>query len=104
MPNLLPVYIKIYTWEVCHSLSVMFAVCVQELNSKAESKFHKLKTQAKNKIASLSKEVEGLRAAKGEESPGNLSALVNTHTHTHTLVPDPRRVYNNYDAGAYVAS
>ena len=38
---------------------------VQELNAKAESKFNRLKTQAKNKIAGLNREVERLKEEKG---------------------------------------
>ena len=56
----------------------MYIVHVQELNSKAENKFNKLKSQAKNKIASLTKEVESLRVTRGEESMVNVSTLVSS--------------------------
>lgn len=46
------------------------------MNSKAETKFNKLKSQAKTKIAALNKEVEQLRGGKGEESAFNVSTLV----------------------------
>ena len=39
---------------------------MQELNSKAEAKFNKLKNQAKVKIAALSRELEQMKGGKGE--------------------------------------
>ena len=47
----------------------------QELNSKAEGKFNRLKAQAKTKIAALNKELERLREGQGEPQL-NLSAQV----------------------------
>ena len=56
----------------------------QELNSKAESKFNKLKAQAKTKIANLNRELEKLKAEKGGgDTSFNASTLV-------------RREYLNY--------
>lgn len=49
---------------------------LQELNSKAENKFNKLKAQAKTKISNLNKELEKLRAEKGADSSFNVSNLV----------------------------
>ena len=50
---------------------------LQELNSKAESKFNKLKAQAKTKIANLNRELEKLRAEKGGgDTSFNVSTLV----------------------------
>ena len=55
------------------------SLILQELNSKAESKFNKLKAQAKTKIANLNRELEKLRAEKGGgggEVSFNVSTLV----------------------------
>ena len=49
----------------------------QELNSKAEGKFNRLKTQAKTKISALNKELEGLRVEGGAPQL-NLSAQVSS--------------------------
>lgn len=58
----------------------------QELHSKAEGKFNRLKTQAKNKIATLSKELEKLREEQGA-SPLNISAQVScVSTNAHTCI------------------
>ena len=54
----------------------------QELNSKAEGKFNRLKSQAKTKIAALNKELEKLREEHGA-SPLDSSAQV-SHTCTCT--------------------
>ena len=54
-----------------------FVIIFQELNSKAETKFNKLKAQAKTKIANLNKELASLRAEHGE-TPGNVSAMVSS--------------------------
>ena len=51
---------------------------MQELNSKAESKFNKLKAQAKTKIANLNRELEKLRAEKGGGGGGEVSFNVST--------------------------
>ena len=52
----------------------------QELNSKAETKFNKLKAQAKSKIAALNKELERVKGEKGEQPSLNVSAQVNSLT------------------------
>ena len=59
----------------------------QELNSKAESKFNKLKAQAKTKIANLNKELEKLKAEKGGgDTSFNISTLVrNKHLECSSL-------------------
>ena len=54
-----------------HTLPVL-----QELNNKAESKFNKLKAQAKTKIANLNRELEKMRAEKGADTSFNVSTLV----------------------------
>ena len=63
-------YINLYVlYCTCRSISAWVKCshcpCSQELNSKAEGKFNRLKTQAKVKIASLSKELERLRGDQG---------------------------------------
>ena len=65
---------KIETYHV--DIACAYTVVIfQELNSKAEGKFNRLKTQAKTKIAALNKELEKLREEHGAP-PLNISAQV----------------------------
>ena len=66
------IYLSIYIIIIYIYLSMYLSI-PQELNSKAESKFNKLKLQAKSKISSLTEELEKL---KGDQSSGNISQEV----------------------------
>ena len=57
----------------------------QELNSKAEGKFNRLKAQAKTKITTLNKELEKLREEHGAP-PLDISAQVSSLSGTHVHV------------------
>ena len=67
------VHLHVYMYNYCHT-----DFLVQELNSKAESKFNKLKAQAKTKIANLNRELEKLRTEKGVDTSFNVSAIVSS--------------------------
>lgn len=71
--NAMPGCKLVYYWT-CISYC-LFSCLSQELNSKAEGKFNRLKAQAKTKIAALNKELERLREGQGEPQL-NLSAQV----------------------------
>ena len=61
-------------------------IFVQELNNKAESKFNKLKAQAKTKIANLNRELEKLKTEReGADTSFNASTLVREALSFHTL-------------------
>ena len=54
----------------------------QELNSKAESKFNRLKAQAKAKITTLNKELEKLRREHGVPALDSSAQVMVIHVHT----------------------
>ena len=67
-----------YDWHI--HMYIHTHTHTQELNSKAETKFNKLKAQAKSKIAALNKELERVKGEKGEQPSLNVSAQVNSVT------------------------
>ena len=69
---------------------------VQELNSRAEGKFNRLKTQAKTKIAALNKELERLREEHGAAPQLNISAQVSTLRAVLRLGAPPCLAYRLY--------
>lgn len=56
----------------------------QELNSKAESKFNRLKAQAKAKITTLNKELEKLRREHGVPALDSSAQVMVIHVHVYT--------------------
>ena len=70
--------------DLFHSHFTFYSCPVlQELNNKAESKFNKLKAQAKTKIANLNRELEKLKTEKGGgggDTSFNVSTLVRKNT------------------------
>ena len=71
-------------WTLClwcaSELRLSARRSLQELNSKAETKFTKLRMQAKSKIISLTREMEKLKGEVGDEGGRGGDALPSPNT------------------------